>query len=570
MLPDTVKSEPADTGSDPFVTSAPSRTRELVRRLEQWASSERLLLAVLLGMFLARFLAADHNSYWLDEIYSVTIHGTWNESLSDLIAVLAETTVYPPMYFAILFEWMSAFGDSEMATRLLSNIYVTLAGLFLYLAMRIGFSRRVALTSVIGFSLMYASMYHGLETRPYAQNIFLATLSSYLVLRLLRNSVDKGWRRTLISPTGSVFCVTNILLLLTHYYNAFFWGAQALAVCVFVLWERRPSRWLHGIGVVVGLYGLQLAVFFGIWGRAALNAFDRQAEANTIDGAAELPNPFSVLLDSVVLPNIQAPAPIGWIAIALTAALIAGAVAVLLRPHALAAERFRAWITLYLFMWLSLPFVVAYFAFLAAGVARYSERYFVFSAVPLVPLIVLLIEAAVYVIKRPNQRNQPVTHSESSLRSHNRMATSLGLLTLAVLILPGAYDAINEPRADWRGTARTVVEIIESNPENTYAVYETSFRGFPVLDYYFSRFSDKIRVMGTIPRYEERQGEEFSFERNADSISSRDFLIVPFIHHTTAHFPVALDRLRGLYDVHHWQMDRNGRGIVIFSVSAEE
>ena len=45
----------------------------------------------------------------------MTIHGGWNESVQELVRVLANITVYPPLYFVTLFEWMNLFGNSEVA-----------------------------------------------------------------------------------------------------------------------------------------------------------------------------------------------------------------------------------------------------------------------------------------------------------------------------------------------------------------------------------------------------------------------------------------------------------------------
>jgi mannosyltransferase len=161
---------------DEPLEEAPESSRR--QGLAGWARREGVLIAVLVGAFLARLLVSDRSSLWLDEIYSVTIHGAWNESATQLVQVLANGGVYPPVYFVGLFEWMEWFGTSEFAVRLPSNLFITFAGLFLYLALRVGLSRRIALTSVILFSLLYTSTYYGLEARPYALSIFLVTLSS--------------------------------------------------------------------------------------------------------------------------------------------------------------------------------------------------------------------------------------------------------------------------------------------------------------------------------------------------------------------------------------------------------
>jgi len=538
-------------------------------RVWGWVSSESLLLAVLIGSFLTRLFIADRQSYWLDELYAVTIHGGWNESLQELVRVLANITVYPPLYFAILFEWMNWFGDGELATRLLSIIYITLAGLFLYLLLRIGFSKRIALPSVITFNLMYTPFYYSLETRPYAQTMFLVTVSSYLLLRILRRGMQEGWRLALVSPTGSMFVVANSALLLTHYYNAFFWVAQALVACVFVLFAMRPRTWLKGIGCVAVLYGMQAAIFLGVWGRNLLREFGERSGPFAIAGASELPNPFSTLLDSVIAPNIRMPGIVGWVALALVVAVGVGAVSAVVRRTTSSLERIEAWTTIYLLGWVVLPVVILYLAFLVAGVALYSDRYFVASVVPLAPLLVLGVEKAAHAIANLTGR----IPGAASDRDFYQKAWAVLLVVAAIglLVLPQGYAAATEPKADWRGAARDIVDIVESNPDSSYVIYEPSFRPTPLLDFYLARYSDDVRVTGTIQRLQERRAEEdpsykFGFERDAQLISQYDYLIVPFMHHATGHFPIAIERLMEMYDLQHWGIGTDGKGLAIFSI----
>jgi uncharacterized membrane protein len=532
-------------------------------------SSESLLLAVLIGSFLTRLFIADRQSYWLDELYAVTIHGGWNESLQELVRVLANITVYPPLYFVVLYEWMNWFGDSEFATRLLSIIYITFAGLFLYLLLRIAFSKRIALASVVAFNLMYTPLYYSLETRPYAQTMFLVTVSSYLLLRLMRSGMQEGWRRALVSPTGSMFIVANSALLLTHYYNAFFWVAQGLVVCVFVLCAMRPRTWLKGIGCVALLYGMQAAIFVGVWGRNLLREFGERSGPFTIAGASELPNPFSTLLDSVVAPNIRMPGLVGWVALALVAVVGVGAVFAVARRTTSNPERIEAWTTIYLLAWMVLPVVVLYLAFLVTGVALYSDRYFVASVVPLAPLLVLGLEKVAKAITSLTGRIHGVAPDRNLAQTV--WAVVLVIAVLGLLVLPQGYAAATEPKADWRGAARDIVDIVESDADSSYVIYEPSFRPTPLLDYYLARYSDDVRVTGTIQRLQERRAQEdpsyeFGFERDAEVIGQFDYLIVPFMHHTTEHFPIALERLMQVYDLQHWGIGADGRGLAIYSI----
>ena len=536
-----------------------ARLGHQVGRLGDVFRAESLLLAVLSGSFLTRWLLADRNSYWLDEHYSVAIYGVWNETALDAVRHLAQTSVHPPLYQFVLYHWMSWFGDSEVATRSLSNLYVTLAALFLYLLLKDAFSRRVALASVVTFSLMYTPTYYGLETRSYAQTIFLVTLSSYLLLRLMRTAADRGWRLALISPLGSLFTLANAALLLTHYYNAFFWVAQGIVAGVFVLRERPPRRWPSGVGVLAGIYGLQAAIFLGVWGRVFLNDYTRRAGDFAVE-QGDLRGPLAILRNSVVLRNIDPTRLVAWIGLAVAVVMLIRAFVAVARRTGLTLDRRRAWTILYLVAWLVLPLVMVYLVFATVGVARYSARFFVFSVVPLAPLLVLTAEEAARLVSDVLERVRGVgLHAGWSIA-----AISLGV---AALIVPGTYAAATAPKADWRGTAQAMVAIVQSNPEASYVIFEPAFRSTPVFDYYLSRYSDTVRVTATIRRVEERRGENFSFERRADFIQEHDFLILPFTHHRVTDFAIALEKLEETYDLHLWQIDSNGKGLVIFSTS---
>ena len=440
-------------------------------------------------------------------------------------ASLANITVYPPLYFVILFEWMNWFGDSELATRLLSIIYITLAGLFLYSAAGIGFSKRIALASVITFNLMYTPLYYSLETRPYAQTMFLVTVSSYLLLRILRRGMHEGWRRALVSPTGSIFVVANSALLLTHYYNAFFWVAQGLVACIFVLCEMRPRTWLKGIGSVAVLYGMQAAIFVGVWGRNLLREFGERSGPFTIAGAGELPNPFSTLLGQSCITQFQNARIVGWVALVLVVVVGAGAFSVIARRTTSSPERIEAWTTIYVLSWMVLPVVVLYLGFLVTGVALYLTD-------TSLPALFLSPPSSCWVWKRLLVQSQVLPGASAALPHRDAAqkvwAVLLVIAVIGLLVFPQGYAAATKPKNDWRGAARDIVNIVESNPESSYVIYETSFRPTPLLDYYLTRYSDDVRVTGTIQRSQEARAEQdpsfkFGFERNADLIGQHDF-----------------------------------------------
>jgi hypothetical protein len=225
-------------------------------------------------------------------------------------------------------------------------------------------------------------------------------------------------------------------------------------------------------------------------------------------------------------------------------------------------QRLRPWTVAYLFGWLLVPFLIAYLAFVVTGVARYHPRYWQYIVPPLAPLLVLVVDEAAGLFGRAwvRLRGSRVGGAGS--------VTVAALVVIPVLLLPGTLAGTHGAGAatDWRGTARDLVALVESDPDSRYVVFETSFSRRPYLDYYLSRYGDDLRVTETITRRQEGGREELPFDRLAPTIARHDYLVVVFIHHRTTNFPRTLTLLAETYHPHHAQVDRAGRGLVVFSV----
>jgi uncharacterized membrane protein len=539
----------------------PERTRSAVdfaRRLYVGLRHEILIIAVMAGSFLARWLLADRNSYWLDELYSVAIYGIWNPSAGAAVERLANTSVHPPLYQAILYIWMDLFGDTERASRSLSNLYITLATLFLYLLLRDTLSRRTALWSALTFALMSAPTEFGLMTRSYAQTIFLATLSSFALVRLMRVGADRGWRRALLSPTAALLFAANVALLLTHYFNTFFYVAQGVIAGIFVLCALPRRRWLAGLGAVTAMYGVQGATFALAWGDVLVATYRRRAGAFPVEEQG-LQTPWE-LLKTTVTPNIDPPWPIWVIALLVAGVVVARAVRALLGGRDLTSDRQRAWTVLYLFGWLVLPLVVLVLAFLITGTARYNFKYVLYAMPALAPLVVLTIGEAARLVGAGWCRVRWRHLDAAAL-------TDVALVVVIVtLVIPGTLRGISWDRSDFRGGAQRIVATIKSDPGSSYVLYDTAFRDTSVLDYYLARYSDDVRVDGIIRVGQERVDQGFPFDSGRTEIERHNFLIVAFVNHPITQFPNALRRLTERYPVYFRQLDDKGKGLIIFRV----
>ena len=199
----------------------------------QFFRTHKELTIILFLTFMTRFYLADWNSYWLDELYSVYrlnfLSAGDQITFDNAIDFLRHRQTRPtslPLYEFLLFNWMQLFGQSEVATRTLSNIYVTLATLFLFLFSVKTFNRRIAIASTLFFSFSYMAVFHSLESRYYAQMLFLSTLSSYLLYVYLSSLRTFSWRSLTVNKYFVLLSFVNVALMLTHPFNYLFIATQ--------------------------------------------------------------------------------------------------------------------------------------------------------------------------------------------------------------------------------------------------------------------------------------------------------------------------------------------------------
>ena len=538
---------------------APVRRGNRPARALARARSHVVVLVFLAGIFLSRFFLSDRNSYWNDEILSIWVYGNRWDTLVGSIQALAENSVHPPLYQTVLYGWMQVFGDGETATRSLSNLYVTLAALFLYLLVQRPWGRGVATISAVGFSLTYSAMFYGLESRSYAQTIFLVTLSSWLLLRIL-DAARTPTRGVRITETIGLVTV-NAALMLTHYYNVFWLVAQAAFIGVHLVATRPGTPWWPRIGRALILTVVPQLVFAAIWGQVLLAQYTDRNDGYATDGAAAR-TPLALIRSSIINNNLTVPL--------LVVGVLALGVAITAVWYGIRAARtartpdHAAWTYLALVTWATLPLVVVYAAFTVVGVERYESRYFLYATPPLVPLIAIPIALVVLaLLPRLARRRTPVVRLA---------ALSTTLVLVLALFLPGGYRGATEPKTDWRGIARTVVDIIGADDDHDYVILEGGFSARSRMEYYYARFSDDVRSDVQARTYDETKGDyDAVFAQLPEPESgSRERIILTLGHHAASRFPLLIEMLDERYPRVLTQLDELENGIIVFTADPDE
>jgi mannosyltransferase len=191
------------------------------------ARSHLLLIVALtaLGAVL-RFPTLDRQSFWLDELVTVSLldHG-----LGDVLREVPRTEATPFLYYVVAWAWGSLFGLGEVGIRTLSALAGTATIPVAYGAGAVLVSRRAGLVAAALVAVNPFLVWYSQEARSYA---LLALLGAGTVLAL--GHALRGSRRSLVA-----WAVLSALAIATHYYALFLVGAEVAWLLVRVRPRRR-------------------------------------------------------------------------------------------------------------------------------------------------------------------------------------------------------------------------------------------------------------------------------------------------------------------------------------------
>jgi mannosyltransferase len=174
-----------------------------------------------------RFATLDRQSFWLDELVTVSLLG---HGLGDVLREVPRGEATPFLYYVVAWAWSSVLGLGEVGIRTLSALAGTATIPVAYGAGAVLVSRRAGLVAAALVAVNPFLVWYSQEARSYA---LLALLGAGTVLAL--GHALGGSRRWL-----GGWAVLGALAIATHYYAVFLVAAEAvwLLVC---LRPRRPA-----------------------------------------------------------------------------------------------------------------------------------------------------------------------------------------------------------------------------------------------------------------------------------------------------------------------------------------
>lgn len=164
------------------------------------------MIIVILFIGLVLRLINLNQSFWLDEAISVKFASELGPL--ELIQKFSLGDFHPPLYYLTLHYWLKIFPVLEISTRFPSVIFGTATIYIVYLISRKLYENKTAQTAAILMATTPLHIYYSQEARMYAMAAFLASVSFYFFVSIIKKDNILNW-------TG--FILATVLMLYTDY-----------------------------------------------------------------------------------------------------------------------------------------------------------------------------------------------------------------------------------------------------------------------------------------------------------------------------------------------------------------
>jgi uncharacterized membrane protein len=173
-----------------------------------------------------RFTRIGHQSFWLDESYTVDLV---QRSFGHMLDGVARTESTPPLYYVLAWPWAKLFGTTEAGLRSMSALFGTIAVPIAWRAGREWFSARAGLIAAALVAVNPFFVWYSQEARSYSLLVLMAALSLLFLARATRDPTPRAL---------ALWAVSAALALLTHYFAAFLVVPEA----AWLLWSAGAAR----------------------------------------------------------------------------------------------------------------------------------------------------------------------------------------------------------------------------------------------------------------------------------------------------------------------------------------
>ncbi|MGE5204242.1 MAG: glycosyltransferase family 39 protein [Chlamydiota bacterium] len=225
-----------------------------------------LLLGVIVGGTVLRFLYLTRKSFWLDEGVSVTLSRL---DFANLLHILWRREANMAFYYALLRIWLH-FGSGDYFVRALSALISVAAVPVIYLLGKRLFGSIAGLFAAALFSVHAWQVRYAQEARSYSLYMLLTALSCLLFLAAVERPTRRRW-------TGYV--AFSVLAIYSHFFSVLVVVAQWTAFHFLQRDERMQAEFRRSLKII-GVLFLPLAVFIVSRGAGPISWITRPGLGN--------------------------------------------------------------------------------------------------------------------------------------------------------------------------------------------------------------------------------------------------------------------------------------------------
>jgi len=188
-----------------------------------------IYIILLLGAILR--IISLNQSFWLDEATSALVVKDLN--IVEILTKFSPADFHPPLYYLLLKIWTIPFGISEISTRLLSVSIGLVTIWIVYLLGKRILNQNLGVTAAILMAVAPLHIYYSQEARMYALETFLVCLSAYFFLGTFKQASLKNWLGFSISLLALGFSDYLPLLMIP-----LFWA--------YAIFSKKTRKWWGG------------------------------------------------------------------------------------------------------------------------------------------------------------------------------------------------------------------------------------------------------------------------------------------------------------------------------------
>jgi mannosyltransferase len=205
---------------------------------------------LIVGVFAAAvsLVGAGRPSFWYDE--AATISASYSRSLGQLWQMMGNVDAVHGLYYLLMHGWFTLVGPTEFLARVPSALAVSGAAAGVVVLGKQFSSRTVALSAGVICAILPRATWAGIEARPYALSMMVATWSTVLLVHAVRRYSEWVWL------WYGVAMVASILL---DVYLALMFLAHAVFLCVHLPGRTVVARF------IVTVVGTCVAVAPFVW-----------------------------------------------------------------------------------------------------------------------------------------------------------------------------------------------------------------------------------------------------------------------------------------------------------------